>query len=250
MQLEGKVAVITGSGSGIGRSMAELFAREGASVVVTDVNAEGAAETVQSITSAGGKATSVEANVTSETDVGRVFAAATSGYGRLDVLVNNAGVLDLITPCHEMTDETWSKVIAVNLTAPFIACRKVLPILMEQGSGVIINTASVAGLYGGRGGPAYTASKHGVVGLTRNIAWFYQDKGIRCNAIAPGAVATPMGAGLQVNKQGYKKMEPSFAYMQYGQPEQIANVALFLASDAGNFLNGQIVTADGGWTNV
>ncbi|RKP58118.1 glucose 1-dehydrogenase [Cohnella endophytica] len=251
MKLQGKTAVITGAASGMGKAMALLFAQEGASVVVADINETAVNAVVQEITSAGGQAKGVVANVTKEDDVSRMIDMAVQGFGKLDILVNNAGIMDAMMSAESVSDEMWNRVIDINVTGPMRAIRKAIPIMTKQGHGVIVNTASVGGLYGSRAGIAYTASKHAVVGLTKNVGFQYGKLGIRCNAIAPGAVATNIGLGG--NEPDAFGLEQAMAGMalqrtNVGDPKYIASVALFLASDDSAFVNGTVVTADGGWS--
>ncbi|MFF2481488.1 SDR family oxidoreductase [Paenibacillus sp. NPDC058071] len=252
MRLEGKVAVVTGAGSGMGREIAVLFAKEGAKVVVSDLNEQSAQETASKIEADGGSAVVVVSNVAVEEDVQRMIDTATSKYGTLDILVNNAGIMDGMVPAHELTDAMWEKVFAVNTTGPMRAIRKALPIFMEKGNGAIVNIASVGGLFGSRAGAAYTAAKHAVVGLTKNVGFQYAKLGIRCNAIAPGAVNTNIGMGSSApNEFGLDKAKAGMAAIpRAGEPSEIAKVALFLASDESSFVNGTVVTTDAGWTAV
>ncbi|TMV44928.1 SDR family oxidoreductase [Paenibacillus mesophilus] len=250
MKLEGKVAVVTGAGSGMGKEIAVLFAKEGAKVIVSDMNEQSAQATVALIQANNGIAVSVAANVAKEEDVRNMIDAAVENFGTLDILVNNAGIMDGMVPAHELTDESWERVFAVNATGPMRAIRKALPIFMEKGKGTIVNIASVGGLYGSRAGAAYTSAKHAVVGLTKNVGYQYAKLGIRCNAIAPGGVKTNIGMGGSVpNEFGLDKVMPGMGVMpRTGEPEEIAAVALFLASDDSSFVNGTVITADAGWT--
>ncbi len=250
MKLQNKVAVVTGAGSGMGKAIATIFAQEGAKVIAADINLETVKAVVANIVSNGGVATAVAANVTKEQDIQNMIDVAVSAYGTLDILVNNAGIMDNFVPAGEVTDELWEKVFAVNVTGPMRAIRKGLPIFLKKGSGVIINIASAGGLLGSRAGASYTASKHAVVGLTKNVGFQYAKLGIRCNAIAPGAVNTNIGTTIyDPSKFG---MERAMAGInlnpRVGEPEEIAKVALFLASDDSSFINGAIITADAGWT--
>lgn len=249
MRLEGTVAVITGAGSGMGRAMAQLFAAEGANVVVADVVPERVEEVLSHITSSGGNATGVVTDVALEEDIERMIASATDSYGRLDILCNNAGVMDRMTPVADLSNDLWERVLKVNLTGPFLACRKSLPIMVARGGGVILNTASIGGLYGARAGAAYTASKHALVGLSKNIAYMYADKGIRCNVLCPGAVETAIGLGGEAHQEGMRRMQLGAANLgRIGQAAEIAQAALFLVSDESSFVNGAAVVVDGGWT--
>ncbi|MBM7568404.1 glucose 1-dehydrogenase [Paenibacillus sacheonensis] len=251
MKLQGKSAVITGAASGMGKSMALLFASEGASVVVADINASAVDTVVQEIASAGGSAKGVTVNVTNEEDVARMIDTAVESFGKLDILVNNAGVMDAMMSAEAVTDAMWDKVMSINVTGPMRAIRKAIPIMKEQGQGVIINTASVGGLFGSRAGLAYTASKHAVVGMTKNVGFQYGKLGIRCNAIAPGAVMTNIGiGGSEPDPYGLEQAMAGMGLQrtQPGDPNDIASVALFLASDDAKFVNGTVVTADGGWS--
>jgi len=251
VKLKGKVAVITGAGSGMGREMAKLFAAEGAKVVAADVVPTGVEQVVGEINAAGGTALAVVADVSKLQDVENMIDTAVSTYGRLDILVNNAGIMDRVVPVAECSDDLWNRVMGVNLNGPFYACRKAVPIMAKQGGGSIINTASVAGVRGGAAGTAYTTSKHAVLGLTKNIAAYYAKDGIRCNAICPGAVATAIGLGGEPHPEGTARlMKMAETSPRTAQPEEIATVALFLASSDSSFVNGAALIADGGWVAI
>ncbi|GBG07400.1 3-ketoacyl-ACP reductase [Paenibacillus agaridevorans] len=250
MKLQNKVAVVTGAASGMGKEIALLFAAEGAKVVVSDLNVEGAGKVVEEITAQGGTAVAVASNVAKEEDVQNLIDSAVNEYGTLDILINNAGIMDNFVPVGDLTDELWERVFAVNTTGPMRTIRKSLPIFLEKESGVIVNIASAGGLFGSRAGAAYTAAKHAVVGLTKNVGYQYSVKGIRCNAIAPGGVATNIGTSINApNEFGMgRAMAGMGINPRTGTPEEIAKVALFLASDDSSFVNGTVVTADAGWT--
>jgi NAD(P)-dependent dehydrogenase (short-subunit alcohol dehydrogenase family) len=234
----------------MGRAMALLFAKEGAKVVVSDINLENLNKVVTEITLDGGIATAVMANVAKEQDIQNIIDTAIDTYGTLDILVNNAGIMDNFVPAAEVTDELWERVFAINITGPMRATRKALPIFIKKGSGIIINIASAGGLLGSRAGVSYTASKHAVIGLTKNVGFQYAKLGIRCNAIAPGAVNTNIGKTIYNPSQF--GMERAMAGMnlnpRVGEPEEIAKVALFLACDDSSFINDTVITADSGWT--
>ncbi len=249
-RLEGKVAVVTGAASGMGKAIATLFAQEGAKVVVSDMNEQGAQAVASAITAAGGSAMAIKTNVAIEEDIQRLIDSTVSAYQTVDILVNNAGIMDNFVPAAELTDELWDKVFAVNSTGLMRATRKVLPIFMEKKSGVIVNIASAGGLLGSRAGAAYTASKHAVVGFTKNVGFQYADLGIRCNAIAPGAVNTNIGTTIFNPSEfgAQKAMMGMHLSPRTGEPVDIARVALFLASEDSDFVNGTVITADAGWT--
>ncbi|MFS0724299.1 SDR family oxidoreductase [Paenibacillus sp. 1P07SE] len=250
MKLSGKVAVVTGAASGMGKAIAELFAAEGAKVVVSDLNGESAAAVVSDIKTGGGTAISVVTNVTVEEDVQVLIDTAMKEFGTVDILVNNAGIMDNFMPAGEVTDELWEKVFAVNTTGPMRLTRKVLPLFIEKKQGVIVNIASAGGLHGSRAGAAYTASKHAVIGFTKNVGFQYATHGIRCNAVAPGAVATNIATTINAPSPfGAERAQIGMGINPgLGHPEDIARVALFLASDDASFVNGTTVTADAGWT--
>jgi NAD(P)-dependent dehydrogenase (short-subunit alcohol dehydrogenase family) len=250
-KLQGKVAVVTGAGSGMGKSIAMLFAKEGAKVIAADINGESLNSVVDEICSAGGVAKAVVANVTKEEDVQNMINEAVNTYGTLDILVNNAGIMDNFTPAEKVTDDLWERVFAVNSTGPMRTIRKAIPVFIEKKSGNIINIASVGGLSGSKAGAAYTASKHALVGLTKNVGFQYVGYGIRCNAIAPGAVKTNIGNTMSAPDKFC--MDRAMAGINLNprviEPEEIARVALFLACDDSSAINGAIITTDAGWTS-
>ena len=250
MKLLNKVAVVTGAASGMGKAIAELFAEQGAKVVISDLDLEKANQVVEEIMAKGGNAIAVAGNVAVEMDVQRLINTAVSKYGTVDILVNNAGIMDNFVPAGELTDELWEKVFAVNATGPMRTTRQALPIFVEKGAGVIVNIASNGGLFGSRAGAAYTASKHAVIGLTKNVGYQYAKLGVRCNAIAPGAVKTNIAASLkEPNRFGAERAQSGMGINpRLGEPEEIAKVALFLACDDSSLLNGTTITADAGWT--
>lgn len=250
MKLSGKVAIVTGAASGMGKAIAELYAKEGAKVIVSDINLEGADAVASAIESAGGTARAMKTNVAEREEIDQLIDTTVQEFGTLDILVNNAGIMDGFEPAGEIEDENWERIFAINTTAVMRATRKALPIFLEKGKGVIVNTASTGGLNGAHAGATYTASKHAVIGFTKNTGYMYADKGIRCNAIAPGGVATNIGASMEnVNELGASRTKAGQAVMpRAGQPEEIANVALFLASEDSSFINGTVITADAGWT--
>lgn len=251
-RLEGKVTTITGAGSGMGYAMATLFAKEGAKVVAGEWNEKTLAKVVADVRAAGGEITGFKVNVAVQAEAESLVDQTVSTYGRLDVLCNNAGVMDLMAGAAEVTDEIWERVLSINLNGPMYLTRRAIPIMLKQGGGSIINTGSVAGIGGGAAGVAYTVSKHGLVGLTRNTAWMYGQKGIRCNAVACGGVETNIMASVDQTKmhpEGSKRAG-QFASIMPGllKPIDIAHVALFLATDESRNINGAIIPADAGWS--
>lgn len=250
MKLDGKVAVVTGAASGMGKAIAELFAKEGAKVVVADLNEEGANKVVEGIVAQGGVAKALKVNVAMLEDVENMIDTAVKEYGTLDILVNNAGIMDGFEPVGDITDEKWDLIFDVNTKGVMRAMRKAIPIFLEKGKGNIINVASTGGFSGAHAGAAYGASKHAVIGLTKNTAFMYAPKGIRCNAIAPGAVMTNISSSMgNINEYGLSRATLTHKVTPaQGQPVDIANVALFLASDESQFVNGAVLVADGGWT--
>lgn len=247
-KLEGKVALVTGAGSGIGRASAELFATEGAQVVVVDVNADSARATTATIAAAGGEALAVPTDVADDASVRVMAAAATERFGRVDVLMSNAGILDSYEPAAETRDETWNRVLGVNLNGMFFTARALIPGMLENGGGAIVNVASTAGLNGGNGGAAYTTSKHAVIGFTRQLCFDYARKGIRCNVICPGAVESGMTKEIFAAESAeVMKAVNSAPIGRWAQPEELAAAALFLASDDASFVNGAVSVVDGGF---
>jgi NAD(P)-dependent dehydrogenase (short-subunit alcohol dehydrogenase family) len=249
MRLQGKVAVVTGAASGMGKAIAILYAQEGTKVIVSDLNFDGAKDTVAVIEANGGSATAVLTNVAKEADIQTMIDTAISTYGTVDILVNNAGIMDNMEPAADITDEQWNRVFEINTTSVMRATRKVMPIFLAKGAGVIINVASVGGLYGKVAGSTYTASKHAVIGFTKSTGYMYANKGIRCNAIAPGGVATNIGTTMtNVNEFGASRTSLGLPLNpRFGQPEEIAGIALFLASDDSSFVNGTVIVGDAGW---
>ncbi|OLD82733.1 MAG: 3-ketoacyl-ACP reductase [Chloroflexi bacterium 13_1_20CM_54_36] len=251
MHFEQQVALVTGAASGIGRALVQRLVAEGAAVVAVDIVEAPLQTLVADLREQGATITGCTANVASDTDVASMLATATSTYGRLDILCNNAGIMDLMTPAAEVSLDLWERVLAVNLNGPFLACRRAIPLFLEQGGGSIVNTASEAGLRGGAAGTAYTVAKHGVVGLTRSIAFHYGERGIRCNAVCPGPVATAIGVGNGVpSEAGLARVRPflqASAPSRIASPEELAAAIAFLASKDASFINGAILPVDGGW---
>lgn len=234
----------------MGKEIARLYAQEGANVILSDINTEAVELVAAGIEKEGGKAIAVMANVAKEEDVQAMIDMAIEKFGTLDILVNNAGIMDNFIPAAELTDEPWERMFAVNTTSVMRTTRKALSIFLAKEQGIIINIASVGGLYGSRAGAAYTASKHAVIGFTKNVGFQYAGNGIRCNAIAPGGVNTNIGTTMsEPNEFGMQKaMSGSAGNLRSGESIEIAKVALFLASDDASFVNATTITADAGWT--
>ncbi|MDR0915618.1 MAG: SDR family oxidoreductase [Oscillospiraceae bacterium] len=250
MKLQNKTAFVTGASSGMGHAIALKFAAEGATVIAVARRREKLDALVKESAGLAGKIIAKSGDVADVDGITKVLDESFAEFGKIDILVNNAGVMDEMMPAAECSDELWDKVIDTNLRGPFVICRRWLNGQLDNGGGVIINTASIGGLFGSRAGASYTASKFGVIGLTKNIAFMYAQKGIRCNAIAPGSVATEIAVGIK-NPSAFG-MERASAGMganpRYGEADEIAKVALFLASDDSSFVNGAVITADGGWS--
>lgn len=251
MRLQGKVAVITGAASGMGLAMAERFTAEGAKVVVGDWNGERLNEAVGHIKANGGEIVGAQGNIADQATAEGLINLAINTYGGLDILCNNAGVMDYMAGVAEMDDEVWRRVLGINLDGPMFTTRKAVQHMLEHGGGSIVNVASTAGLHGGAAGTAYTVSKHALVGLTRSTAWMYAQRGIRCNAIAAGATQTNIAESMPMEKLdivGAKRAGEFQAVIPgYLMPSDIAALALFLASDEAHKINGAIIPADAGW---
>lgn len=242
----GKVAVVTGAGSGIGRETARAFAREGAQVVVADIDIVGASVTVAEVEAGGGQAIVCQVDVSQDEPVRAMVDLATGSYGRLDVLHNNAYWAPLNRSVTETSLPEWDRTIAVTLTGVFLGCKHAIPAMIDGGGGVIVNTASVAALAASPRFGAYVAAKGGVVALTRSVAFDYGAAGIRCNAVAPGLIETPATEAVLANPERRAWLTSKILVGRAGQPSDIASAVLYLASDESSFITGQTLVIDGG----
>ncbi len=252
MSMENKVAVVTGGGSGIGHATCLEFARTGAKVVVVDLNAAAGAATVEAIRAEGGMAEFIRADVQHSDDVRRYVEGAVAAFGRIDAFFNNAGIEGTVRPLVDYPEDVFDRVMAVNVRGVFLGLKYVLPILIAQKTGAVINTASVSSFYGPSGLGAYAASKHAILGLTRVAAGEVGRLGVRVNAVCPGPILTPLWSALEKEanrdnpeavREGFLARNPSG---RFGQPEEVARVVVFLASDAASYVNGAAWTIDGG----
>ena len=247
LRLDGKVAMITGAGSGIGKAIAKLFASAGAKVIVTDVDGPAGEYVSTSIERQGKKATFMKLDVSNGAEVKQVVAAGTAKYGEINILCNAAAILFIGTAL-ETNEAQWNRVLSINLTGTFLCCREVLPHMIRHGGGSIINFSSSTGAHDAKGNTvAYVTSKGGVTLMTKSLAIDHAEQKVRVNAIAPGPTDTPMLRSVFSPAQ-LSEFAASFPMKRLGLPEELANVALFLASDASSFVTGAIIAADGGQT--
>jgi NAD(P)-dependent dehydrogenase (short-subunit alcohol dehydrogenase family) len=250
-RFEGRVALVTGGAAGIGRAICLQLAREGAVAAVADRADEGGSETLALIEKSGGTGLSLRMDVSREPQIADAVAQVLRRFGRIDALFNNAGV-ELSRALHDTTTEEWDRVLDVNLKGMFLVSRQVLPVMMRQGRGAVVNTSSISGLLGWPGSAAYCASKGGVIALTRQMAVDYAPHGIRVNCICPGSTLTPMIErlfGIEKDPEASRRsVEAMHPLGRLAQPEEIAEAALFLASEEGSFITGAALPVDGGYT--
>ena len=248
MRVKDKVAVVTGAASGMGLEIARLFVAQGAKVIAADWHGEKIEAAANQI---GGAIVPVTANVAVEAECVAMVDRAVSEFGRIDILVNNAGVMDAFQSVADVDNETWRRVLSVNLDGPMFAMRRAVPLMLQQGGGAIVNIASVAGLGGGAAGAAYTASKHALIGLGQSTAYQYAKLGLRCNTVASGGVTTNIMQSVDPARIDQAALGRLGAYQASNpgmlEPIDIANLVLFLASDEARYINGAVIPADMGW---
>jgi NAD(P)-dependent dehydrogenase (short-subunit alcohol dehydrogenase family) len=260
MNLADRMAVVTGAGSGIGRAIVVMLAARGARVAAVDLDGTAAEETVRTIAAAGGRAAAFQADTSVAADIDRAVTGAVSRLGPLEIMVNNAGILDGYFNADEMSEAVWRRVIDIDLTGVFLGCKRALEEMLPRGRGRIVNMASVAGLNGTGGGAAYVAAKHGVVGLTRQMAVVYSARGITVNAICPGPILTGLrqhsqgilgpgvpdmsGRGIAVSEEQVRAIVPAG---RRGTADDVASAVCYLASDEAGYVTGHAMVVDGGW---
>ncbi|MDR2009469.1 MAG: glucose 1-dehydrogenase [Bacteroidales bacterium] len=250
--LKGRVAIVTGAGSGMGEAIAKLYAEKHIKVVVADMNNDSINRVVADIEKNSSCVLGVKTDVSKQEDLKNLVDKTLEKFGTIDILINNAGIMDNFISVDDLDLNIWNKVMDINLKAPVLLSQLCINYwLKEKKPGVIINTASVGGMFGARGGVSYVCSKHGIIGLTKNIASVYRENNIRCVAVAPGGVNTNIGKTLtHPDQKGMYALSQYVAAGPTGESIDVANVTVFLASDEAKFVNGTVVTVDGGWTGA
>jgi NAD(P)-dependent dehydrogenase (short-subunit alcohol dehydrogenase family) len=244
---DGRVAIVTGGSSGIGQAACRLFAREGAKVVVSDIDETRGRETVQAIQKSKGDATFIRADVSNPRDCQALVDQTLQTYGRLDMAFNNAGIGGEANPVAEYSLEGWQKVIEINLSSVFYCMKYEIPALLKAGGGAIVNMASILGQVGFEGSPAYVAAKHGVIGLTRTAALEHSKQGIRINAVGPGFIRTPLISGLEENEQTRNYLVSLHPVGRLGESEEVAELVIWLSSEKASYVMGAYYPVDGGY---
>lgn len=251
-KLDQKTVIVTGAGAGMGKAIALLFASHGAKVIAADIQEKRLDDLRKEIAILGGEVTSVVVDMAKEQDIEKMMDTAVQQYGGLDILVNNAGIMDNFQPVGEVDNAMMERVMKVNFEGPFKAMRRAVNLFIPAGKGNIINICSIGGVKGGVAGAAYTSSKHALIGLTKSTGYLYSKSGIRCNAIAPGAVNTSIAETIDMTKItpliNDRIMTGIALNPRTGEPTEIAQAALFLASDDSSFVNGHVMIVDGGWS--
>lgn len=246
-ELDGRVALVTGGGSGIGRATAEAYARAGARVVVADMDEDGAQETAEAVRSAGGEAAVVRVDVSRADECAAMVARAVERFGALHVACNNAGIGGEMNPLADYSVEGWERVIAVNLSSVFYGMKYEIPAMLAARGGAIVNMSSILGAVGFAGASAYVAAKHGMLGLTQNAALEYSARGIRVNAVGPAFIRTPLIADLERDEATREALLAAHPIGRLGEPEEVAELVLFLSSDRASFITGAYYPVDGGY---
>lgn len=242
----GKTVIVTGGVSGIGESISMSFAREGANVILDCMPGEAAGPIVlEKILAEGGQAILVEADISKEDDVKMMINKGIEHYGKIDIFVANAAAFDGYKPLLETTEENWDRVVKVNLKGAYFCSKNIITHMLENGGGALIFISSIAGLIAGHGGAAYTTTKHGIIGLSKQITFDYGSKGIRCNSICPGSIYTPLSASALDSQAAIDKLSKT-PFGKHGQPKHISDTVLFLASDEAEFIHGTSLLVDGG----
>jgi NAD(P)-dependent dehydrogenase (short-subunit alcohol dehydrogenase family) len=244
---EGKVVLVTGGGSGIGQAACHLYAREGARVVVSDIDEKGGQATVEAIQRMNGEASFVRADVSNSEDCNAMVAAVLDTFGRLDIAFNNAGIGGEANKTGEYSIEGWQKVIAINLSGVFYCMRYEIPVMLNSGGGAIVNMASILGQVAFENSSAYVAAKHGVVGLTKNAAVEYAKQNLRVNAVGPAFISTPLIADIEENTQARDLLISLHPVGRLGEPEEVAELVIWLSSDKASFVTGAYYAIDGGY---
>jgi NAD(P)-dependent dehydrogenase (short-subunit alcohol dehydrogenase family) len=251
-RLENKIALITGAGSGIGKETMLLFAKEGCKIIATDISESRISEIQKETSSFEGNIKLFHGDVCDTKHIEELITNCLNSFGTIDILVNNAGIMDNFEGIDTVDEAIWNKVFSVNTHAPYRLIQRTMKLFLNKKSGNIINIASIGGLNGGRAGAAYTASKFALIGLTKNTGYLFAKKGIRCNAIAPGAIETNISDSINYSKLTDEIKDRIFPGLvlnpRNGKPIEIAKIALFLASEDSSFINGSVITADDGWS--